>query len=136
MTVKYTFRKEEKLCSRKAISDLFENGQAFTIQPFRVFWKESREEIPYPAKVAVSVSKRNFKRAVDRNRIKRLLREAWRLNKHILYKHLEKHQLQINLMIVYTPTDMPQQDMITRRLEELVSKLLLILPAENKKSDI
>ena len=131
MTVSYTFSKEERLRSRKAISDLFDNGQAFAVYPFRVFWKVSTEEIPSPAQVAVSASKKTFKKAVDRNRIKRLIREAWRHQKHTLYEHLEQNNLQIVLMLVYTPGEMPGQDTITQKVGEVVSKLLLILPAKS-----
>jgi len=131
MTVSYKFGKEERLSSKKAISDLFDRGQAFTVYPFRIFWKISEEEILSPAQMAVSVSKKSFKKAVDRNRIKRLTREAWRHKKHILYGHLERNNLQITLMLVYTQNTIPDYEKITHKVEEVVSKLLLILQPED-----
>jgi len=128
MTVSYTFHKEERLSGKKAIADLFDRGQAFTLYPFRVFWKVSDTRMPVPARVAVSVSKRLFKKAVDRNRIKRLIKEAWRLNKHTLYKGLDQNNIQLILMLVYTQEDMPGQELITKKVKEVISKLLLILP--------
>lgn len=129
MAVSYTFSKEERLCSQKAISDLFDNGRSFPLQPFRVFWKVSETSLPYPSQVAISVPKKIFKRAVDRNRIKRLAREAWRHNKHILYEYLEQNNTHLVLMIVYTSAEMPQQEFVSQKVEEIVSKLLLILPS-------
>ena len=133
MNTSYTFKKDERLSSRKAITSLFEDGKAFTIKPFRVFWKYCDSEISYPAQMAVSVSKRNFKKAVDRNRIKRLIKEAWRYNKHILYKQLKHNNSHIILMLVYTSDSMPTQDLVSMKTEEVVSKLLLILSDKNNK---
>lgn len=128
MTVSYTFRKKERLSSKKAIAALFDSGQAFSLYPFRVFWKIADAGTGSPARLAVSVSKRCFKKAVDRNRIKRLTREAWRHNKHILYKHLEENNINLVLMLVYTQEDMPGYDLIEQKVKKVVSKLLLILP--------
>jgi ribonuclease P protein component len=130
MTVSYTFRKKERLARKKTIAALFESGQAFSLYPFRVFWKIVNTGTESPARLAVSVSKRSFKKAVDRNRIKRLTREAWRYNKHTLYRHLEKNNINLVLMLVYTQEEMPDYDLIEKKVEKVVSKLLLILPID------
>ena len=133
MKTDYTFRKEERLSSRKSISNLFEFGNSFAIFPFRVFWAECDNISPFPAQTAFTVSKKLFKKAVARNRIKRLMREAWRHNKHILYDHLEQHNIKVVIMLIYTSKEMPQHDFISNKVSQVVSKLLLILPDSSKK---
>lgn len=128
MSVSYSFKKHERLSSRRAISNLFESGEAFTLYPFRVFWIISDDRLPSPVQVAFSASKKNFKNAVDRNRIKRLTREAWRHNKHRLFSQLEKTGKQLTIMLVYTESSMPGKDLINNKVEDVVSKLLVLLP--------
>ncbi|MBC6401504.1 MAG: ribonuclease P protein component [Ekhidna sp.] len=79
----YSFSKKERLGSKKKIEELFKTSSSFCLDSFRVQSLLSEEEIQYHL-VLISVSKRNFKRAVDRNLIKRRIREAYRLNKHLL----------------------------------------------------
>lgn len=75
----FSFSKDERLCSRKTIDKLFAEGKGFTIFPLRIL------HLPQEAnQILVSVSKRHFKRAIDRNTIKRRIREGYRLNKHLL----------------------------------------------------
>ena len=79
------FPKSERLCSRKAIEALFAGGnRAFSAFPLRVVYKVTDEP---RTQVLISVSKRHFKHAVDRNRAKRQIREAWRLNRDIIIPH-------------------------------------------------
>ena len=82
--VRQTFKKEERLHEKKLIGTLFKEGKSFYKFPFKVVYFKLEEAEAYPAKVLISVSKHNFKRAVDRNRIKRLIREAYRKNKYLL----------------------------------------------------
>ncbi len=78
---KLTFKKEERLNKEKWIKELFEKGSSFQLSPFRVIYLPHPDPL-YPAhQVLISVSARNFKKAVDRNTIKRRIREAYRLNK-------------------------------------------------------
>jgi ribonuclease P protein component len=80
---RFTFKKEEKLTSEKWIKELFEKGSSFYLSPLKVIYlPHPNQELPN--QVLISVPARNFKRAVDRNRIKRQLREAYRLYKHQL----------------------------------------------------
>lgn len=79
--MKFTFPKKEKLKSQKLIEKLFLEGKAVTSFPIRLLYLQTEFEDGSKIKTGVSVSKRNFKKAVDRNCIKRLLREAYRLNK-------------------------------------------------------
>jgi ribonuclease P protein component len=75
----FSFTKEERIHKRKDIQELFEKGSSFYVYPFKVFW--SPQKVVENTQILVSVSNRNFKRAVDRNLLKRRMREAYRLNK-------------------------------------------------------
>ncbi len=78
----FSFRKKERLSKRKHIQELFEKGSSFYLYPFKVYFRPNPESDGN--QVLISVSARNFKRAVDRNLIKRRMREAYRLHKHKL----------------------------------------------------
>ena len=77
----YSFKKEERLCNVKLIEKLFTEGSSFLVYPFRIVWLSEVNTSSYPVQVLISVPKKRFKRAVDRNLIKRRIREVYRLNK-------------------------------------------------------
>jgi ribonuclease P protein component len=83
--LKNTFGKEEKLCSEKDIDTLYKSGTSFLSHPIVIYYS-ALPELQH-SKAMVSVSKKKFKRAVDRNLLKRRLREAYRLNKRVLTKN-------------------------------------------------
>ena len=83
----YTFSKEEHLCSKRHIALLFSKGSSFNLYPLRFVYYTPQDLPSGQTQVVISVSKRYFKRAVDRNRLKRQIREAYRLNKHLLYQN-------------------------------------------------
>ena len=85
VVMKHTLGKEERLKSRKLIGKLYEEGKTLKKFPLKMVYIQTEHTSNYPAQVGVSVPKRNFKKAVDRNRIKRLLRESYRLQKDIVY---------------------------------------------------
>ena len=85
----YTFKKEERLCNKKLIDKLFHNGSSFLCYPYRVSWLAVAEVVEFPVQVLIAVPKKRYKRAIDRNLLKRRIREAYRLNKQEhLYSHL------------------------------------------------
>ncbi|HWS00141.1 MAG TPA: ribonuclease P protein component, partial [Prolixibacteraceae bacterium] len=100
--VSRTFRKDEKLCSQKLMGDLFLSGNSFLSYPLRIVWKIYRD-LPFesPAQAGFSVPKRTFKRAVDRNRLKRMIRESYRLHKQLLYNSLGNSNFRMALMLIY-----------------------------------
>jgi len=120
-TKKYTYGKEEKLKRRKLIDEIFKTGESFPNYPFRVFYKIMDFDADVKAQVGVSVSKRNFKHAVDRNRIKRLMREAYRLNKYTLIDNLDK---QVVLMIIYTQRKELPFDLINSKMKSTLKKFI------------
>lgn len=93
-----TFTKSERLCSKILIDKLIEKGNSFQSFPFKIIWLEAQES-PVPAQIVISVPKRSFKRSVDRNKLKRRTREAYRKNKMVLYDHLNNKK--VLLMFVY-----------------------------------
>ncbi len=98
-----TFGKAEKLCSESVIDELFLKGSSFIAYPLRVVFASRsvvEGEIPNFS-VLVSVSKKKFKRAVKRNKVKRLTREAYRLNKNILMPIVLQDKLHIDIAFVY-----------------------------------
>jgi ribonuclease P protein component len=99
------FKREERLKSKKVLGALFKGGNSYVAYPLRVVWAPiDLQEIPtatQSAQVAISVPKRFFKSAVDRNLLKRRIREAYRLNKPTFYQKLEAQQQPIALMLMY-----------------------------------
>ena len=96
-----TFKKKERLCNFNSINTLFAEGHSFFIHPLKVVWMITIDDSDSPAQLLISIPKRNFKRAVDRNLIKRHIRESYRRNKAELYDHLVSENLKCSLAIVF-----------------------------------
>ncbi len=115
------FGKNERLHSKKLIAQLFKEGKSFFKYPFKIVYLETGHADTAPVTVLISVSRKKFKRAVDRNRVKRLIREAYRKNKYILYES-EKLNFQKSLLIglIYTGKTIMSYN-------EIEKKIILIL---------
>jgi len=98
VVMEFKFQKQEKLKRKKLIEQLFKEGKSVTIFPLRLFYLQCEHGGIKPIRAGFSVSKKKFKRAVDRNRIKRQLREAYRLNKAEVYKLIDKKYI---IMIIF-----------------------------------
>jgi ribonuclease P protein component len=126
------FGKKEKLKSRKLIENLFATGKSLNVFPIRVSYKflSLQGEERSGMQVGVSVSKKNFKKAVERNRIKRLLREAYRLQKKPILELLKEKGLQGNVFFIYTDKSLPDYETvfatITKCLENLKRKAIAV----------
>ena len=96
----YTFKKEERLCNKRLIDGLFHNGSSFLCYPFKVSWLAAPAGQTVPVQVVFAVAKKRYKRAVDRNLLKRRMREAYRLLKQqALYDGLSASDKTILLSI-------------------------------------
>ena len=111
-----TFRKPERLVSRKIIEQLVEKGRSIQTPPFRLIWLVHGLQVMNPVQVAFSVPKRNFRSAVDRNKIKRLMREVYRKNKTDIYSFISDKQLQLALLVVYTGRVIPKYSEVEHKL--------------------
>ena len=124
MTHSHSFSKAEHLCGEKRITRLFTQGDAFIAYPLRVVFiiepKKDKEE----ASVLVSVPKKRFKRAVKRNRLKRIMREAYRLNKQELIDKLEEKQLQLHVAFNYVSDDELDYATIEKKMRISLQRLM------------
>ncbi len=128
MTGKYTFPKAEKLSSRKLIGKLFEEGKSFLVYPVKVVYLEMENlsdcsQMP-PVSVLISVSRKKFKRAVHRNRIKRLIRECYRLNKQALAESDVVRNKNILVGLIYIGDKMPEMVCLQTKIISVIRRLL------------
>jgi len=123
-TRRETFEKSERLCSTKIISGLFDNGNVFYTPLFKVVWIISPVNIPYPAQIAFSVSKRGFRLAVTRNLIKRRMREAYRKNKYLLYEYLVSENRQVVFTAILRGNKVPDFTVIEKSTIEMLKRLI------------
>lgn len=134
--IRYTLGKTERLKSRKSIELLFKEGKSLAIYPFRILYqfKEAAPGLvinletytPPILQAGFTVSSRHFKRAVDRNRIKRLMREAYRLQKIelMLLPELQKYYLEV--FIIYTGKEVPAYKIVFEKTAAILNRLIRI----------
>ena len=121
---RHTFPKEEHLCRKKLIEELFsKQGSSFGVYPLRIVWIPAPAPTTAPPQVLISVSKRTFKRAVDRNRLKRLIREAYRLNKYRLTEQPNGHSIAL-LGIIFTGKEKSPLTLVEKKLISAFHRLL------------
>ena len=118
-----TFKKQEKLKKSKLITQLFTEGKSLTVFPIKLIYLQVEHNSPYKIQAGVSASKRNFKKAVDRNKIKRLLREVYRKNKYLIYQseNTKKHIF----MFIYLGKKELDYKTLEEKIVELIHKFLL-----------
>ncbi len=120
----YSFKKEERLCSKKLLEKLFHSGSSFLLYPFRIVWLPENLSADVPVQVVISVSKRNFKKAADRNLIKRRMREIYRLHKsEFLYSFISKDSAKLLLGINYIGKDIAAYSFMKKKLVAAIGKL-------------
>lgn len=118
-----TFSKAERLCRKKLIDDVYANGMSIKSAAMVFVYMPVELDEPVPVQVLMTVSKRLYKRAHDRNRIKRLMREAYRRHKSLIYEPLVAQQKQMALMIIFTGRQMPNYAYVYGKLFESMKKL-------------
>ncbi len=111
------FSKKERLCKKKDIQELFAMGKAFTIYPLRVLYVPATDP---PNKVLISVPKRSFKKAADRNLLKRRIREAYRTQKNILLQQGKP----FHIAFVYLGREILNFNIIDKKLKEALFRLV------------
>ena len=120
----HTFPKAEHLTSKLQIDSLFEKGEGFIAFPLRVVYQlVPKEENSSLIKVVVSVPKKRFKHAVDRNRFKRLIRESYRLNKHQLWAATEHTPWNLHIAFCAVSNELPNFDTVQIKMQMALVKL-------------
>ncbi|HJD93108.1 ribonuclease P protein component [Bacteroides coprosuis] len=118
---KKTFKRQERIKSKKIIDYLFCGGaKSFSIYPIRVVYKEHPMPEATNTSILVSVSKKRHKHAVDRNRVKRLLRESFRTNKNIILDKLSSQNKHLAIAFIYLSTDIYPFDEIESRMKKIL----------------
>ncbi len=123
---KYTYDKKKKLKSKKAIERVFREGKVLKTFPLRGHFviriDHAESSIP-PLLTGVSVPKRSFKKAIDRNSLKRKMREAFRLNQYLLVNTLKQKNMSMDLMIVYGAKEKMDYGIIEKSMRALLTKI-------------
>jgi ribonuclease P protein component len=119
-----SFTKGEKLCGVKTISELFSVGRPLNLPPLRIIYRVMPEDTSLePVRVLISVPKRYFRKAVDRNLIKRRIREAYRQNKPVLISSLSDSGKRCDLAIIWNDTVIQPYALTEKCVKEMIGKL-------------
>lgn len=115
----FTYPKNERLKSKTTIGLLFSEGKSVSKYPLRLVYRQAEANSEEQTKIGVSVSKKYFKKAVDRNYFKRVLRETYRLNKHLLLDNLDEPY---SIMLFYQTKDRLSYQEINTKMIQLFEK--------------
>jgi len=106
------------------LDELFAKGKSFSVFPVKVFYSLNLDATDFPVKIAVGATKRSFKKAVDRNRIKRLLREAYRLNKQPLTNCMVSQEKNITVFFLFIAKTLPSFEELQKVMPVILEKLI------------
>jgi len=121
----FGYHKKEKLKSRTELQAIFTTGKSFSVFPIKVFFVEKDStDTSVPVHAGVGVSSKHFKKAVDRNRIKRLLREAYRLEKQSLHEAIVTQSKTISVFFLYLDKELPDYTLVREKMKEGIEKLI------------
>ncbi|MBC8474212.1 MAG: ribonuclease P protein component [Cryomorphaceae bacterium] len=120
----FKFPKKQKLCGEKVIERLFANGKSISEKPFRAIWNFEKNNDQVCVKSLIVVSKKRLKLAVDRNVVKRRIKEAYRLQKKQLECFLESTNQQLNLAIIYQEEEILDYKTLEEKINLLLSRLI------------
>jgi ribonuclease P protein component len=120
----FSFNKQEKLKSRKLTKQLFAEGKSFLVFPIKVMYLPIKEPLDFPIKIGVSASSRTFKHAVDRNHIKRVIKEQYRLNKLPLHQYVTTNNKQIIAFFLYINKILPEKGLVEKKMPIIINKLM------------
>ncbi|MDA0890622.1 MAG: ribonuclease P protein component [Bacteroidetes bacterium] len=120
----FKFPKKQKLCGEKVIERLFANGKSISEKPFRAIWNFEKNNDQVFVKSLIVVSKKRLKLAVDRNVLKRRIKEAYRLQKKKLECFLESTNQQLNLAIIYQEEEILDYKTLEEKINLLLSRLI------------
>ena len=124
---KRTYPRSEKLKSRKLIQELFARGKSVSATPVKCLYLIQPEGMTELIQTGVGVSARNFRKSVQRNRIKRMLREAYRNNNQSLHQVLSQKQQSLAVFMLYLGKDMPQWNELQTAVKSALEKLQKVL---------
>jgi ribonuclease P protein component len=121
--------KKERLKSRKRLDQLFQEGKSFVLPPFRIYYQfhESPGTLSQPLQAGFGVSKRNFRKSVHRNRIKRLIRESYRTRKQPLLNRLNTGHRTLDLFLLYTGRELPEFSMLAEKMQLALDRIEKII---------
>jgi ribonuclease P protein component len=136
MSSQFTLGKNERLKSRKLIEQIFREGKSFIIQPYKTYYlftggTHNDQSPTFNIQFATGVSSKTFKKAVDRNRIKRLTRESYRLQKKELQDSLKEKNLQLNLFFIYISRELPDFNMVKEKVNVILNAMIKIVHENN-----
>ena len=131
MSKQFTLGKNERLKSRKSIEQLFSEGKNFAVNPLRVYYLflpltthlPTAIGTPFTLQFGVGVSAKKFKKAVDRNRIKRITREVYRLQKTALQNKLREKKIRLNIFFIYTSKELTCYKEVYDKMSLILNKL-------------
>ncbi len=119
--IRFTFKKNERITGKKRVETLFENGESFVAYPLRVVFRTLPDKTESQVSVLISVPKKKVKLSVNRNRIKRLIREAYRLNKHKLNQIPDS--VGIDIAFVYLNTEVTEYAKIEKGMCKAMNEI-------------
>ena len=120
----FKFTKEERVTGEKRIETLFTQGRSFMAYPFRVIFLETAHPLATPLSILISIPKKRLKSAVHRNRMKRLAREAYRLNKHLIENSLLREEGHIDVAFIYVKDELSDFATVEKGLRKALGELM------------
>lgn len=134
MRMRQTFRKEERLRGHRIIKMLFSQGNSFLVHPFKVNWLTEERNDKYRARILIGTSKKSIRKAVERNHLKRICREAYRKNKHLLYEYLEEREISFSFSIIYIGKSRETYSVIEQKIIIILERLISELEKQSGKN--